>query len=134
MAKKNDAKILQLKEAIKNKKALIKRTENFNPKTNCVFNLHGGSYNFNVCTTEQLVYLLVSLNSLQESAENLKINDFSMNGFLVEDWISDIQNKLAAKSRKEEKQKLEKLEEKLHKLLSEEKKIELELEEIEDLI
>lgn len=69
------------------------------------------------------------------SAKELKVADqFAIGGFNVEDWIGDIQIKLAILKQREEEQTLKAMEDKLVKLLSDRKKVELEIDEIESLL
>lgn len=68
------------------------------------------------------------------SCDNLKIEDYKLDGFSLNDWMTDINNKLSIKNRKSEEEKLKKLESKLESMLSEDKKIELELNEISKMI
>jgi DNA-binding transcriptional regulator YhcF (GntR family) len=65
------------------------------------------------------------------AAENLKLLDeYIISGYKPEEWITDIRGKLDVVSKKDEERKLQVLENKLQKMLSDDKKIELELEEI----
>ena len=63
------------------------------------------------------------------SAKDLNI-DYVVSGFNIWEWIIDIKSKLEFVSRKEEENKLKVMESKLHQLLSNEKKVELEIDEI----
>lgn len=82
-----------------------------------------------------MVYLLVKLNTLAISAKDLDmLNEFKISGFNLQDWIEDIKSRIDILSRKEEERSLKVMEDKLHKLLSENKKVELELDEIESIL
>jgi len=133
---KNDNRILELKKQIKEKKSKLKKIKRFNPITTCNLTLDGSLYNIHVCTKDTLKLLLIKLNLYIMSAEDLSIsvNDIMISCFSIEDWISDINLKLENMSIKEEESKLKVMEEKLTKLLSEEKKTELQIEEIESLL
>jgi len=125
----NDLKIMELKKQIEDKKVKLGKSQKFNPITNCSIELDSVRVNIQVLNKEQLTYLLVKLNSYAKSAKELEI-DFVISGYHVVDWITDIKSKLDFVSRKEEENKLKVMESKLHQLLSNEKKVELEIDEI----
>jgi len=125
----NDSKIMVLKKQIEEKKIKLGKSQKFTPITNCSIELDGVRTNIQVLNKEQLTYLLVKLNSYALSAKSLEI-DFVISGYHVADWITDIKSKLDFMSRKEEENKLKMMESKLHQLLSNEKKVELEIDEI----
>ena len=125
----NDSKIMELKKQIEEKKIKLGKSQKFTPITNCSIELDGVRTNIQVLNKEQLTYLLVKLNSYALSAKSLEI-DFVISGYHVADWITDIKSKLDFVSRKEEENKLKMMESKLHQLLSNEKKVELEIDEI----
>lgn len=131
MTTKNDELILQLKKQIDEKKKSLKATERFQPITNCSIELDGIRSNIQVLTKEQLISLLVKLNSYRKSADELgMLNEYSIGGYSVDDWISDVKSKYLNLNRKEEQENLRQKELRLTQLLSGEKKVELELEEI----
>lgn len=130
----NDNKILELKRQIQEKKEKLSKSERFNPITTCVINAFDKKLNINVLNEQGLIDLLVWVNSLKMSCDNLKIEDYKLDGFSLNDWMTDINNKLSIKNRKSEEEKLKKLESKLESMLSEDKKIELELNEISKMI
>ena len=135
MSTKNDSKILELKAQISEKKTQLEETKMFSPTTNCVTELDGIKYNIHVMPKEQLIFLLVKLNSYRKSFEDLAIEDnFVVSGYLVPTWIEDIKSKLSILSRKDEEKKLKDMESTLDKLLSDEKKTELELENIANML
>jgi len=125
----NDKKIMELKKQIEEKKIKLGKSQKFTPITNCSIELDGVRVNIQVLNKEQLIILLVKLNSYEKSAKELEI-DFVISGYHVIDWILDIKSKLDFVSRKEEENKLKVMESKLHQLLSNEKKVELEIDEI----
>lgn len=132
---KNDEKIMILKKQIEEKKEKLKKAEKFSPITNCSLEVDGVRHNINVLQKEQIVTLLVKLNTYAMSAKDLGIlSDYNISGFNVEDWLTDLKAKLDNLSRKEEEMKLKAMEGKLHQLLSNDKKVELEIEEIESLL
>ena len=131
----NDIKILELKNKIEDKRSNIKELKRFNHITNCILILRGESYNLNVQDKQQLINLLVELNSLYLSYKNLDIEDeYLLNGFNLEDWISDIKQKIDIINIKAETKKLNDLETKLNNMLSKDKKTEMELNDIENMI
>ena len=73
----------------------------------------------------------MKLNALQLSAIDLGLLDeLNISGYNISEWIEDIKNKLEALTVKQEETKLRQMEIRLTQLLSEDKKVELELEEI----
>lgn len=135
MSNSNDKRILALREQIQIKKDKLGKSLRFAPVTNCSIEIDGTRYNIQVLNREQLIALLVKLNSYKLSAKELNLlDDYIIGGYNVEDWISDIQSRITILSRKEEEGQLKALETKLSKLLSEDKKVELEIDEIESLL
>lgn len=132
---KNDDRIIELKQQIEAKKnALAEQRFRFVPETNCVLELDGLTYNLNVCTEDTLTLLMIKLNTYVMSAKDLDIPSPIISGYEIDLWISDIKNKLAANANKREETNLKKMEAKLDKLLSDDKKTELEIDEIASLL
>ena len=135
MSNINDQRILDLKKQIAAKKEKLGKSLRFAPVTNCSIEVEGVRHNIQVLQKEQLVYLMVKLNSYLLSAKDLGVEEeFTISGFLAQDWISDIQSRIEILSRKDEEKLLKAMEDKLTKLLSEKKKVELEIDEIESLL
>lgn len=130
MAITNDQKIMDLKKQIEEKKAKLIKSQRFTPITNCSIEVEGVRHNIQVLTKEQLITLMVKINSYAMSAKDLGLDSYNISGFDVVEWIQDIKSKLDFVSRKEEENKLKMMESKLHQLLSNEKKVELEIDEI----
>ena len=132
---KNDDWILELKKQIETKKkAISEKKVRFIPETNCVLNMDGMTINLNVCSDDALVLLLIRLNSYLMSAVDLGMSNFEISGYSVMTWIKDIKSKLEVSSLKREENDLKKMEGKLDKLLSDDKKTELEIDEIANLL
>ena len=129
---KNDERVLQLKKLIETKKAELS-TQRFVPITNCVLDMEDKKYNLNVLQEKELEFLMVKLNAYAMSADNLKI-DLVISGYGVNEWLTDISRKLAIITDKKKRDELKALEAKLDKMLSDEKKTELELDEIAALL
>lgn len=135
MATKNDDRILELMKQIEaKKKVLAEKKVRFSPETTCVLELDGVKHNLNVCSTDMLNLLMVKLNMYVLSAKDLNVPMPVFSGFDVELWISDIKSKLAVAELKKEENDLKNMEAKLNKLLSDDKKTELELDEIAAMI
>lgn len=133
MNNKNDIKILNLKEQINTKREKLKRISRFNPITNCSIEINGVRYNINALNKQQLTDLMIDVNIKLMSVKNLEI-EYLLCGYKLEEWLGDIKSKLEVLSKRDEESKLKVLEDKLNKLLSEEKKVELELDEIENML
>lgn len=132
---KNDDRIIELKNQIEiKKKELTNKRVKFTPETNCVLELEGTNYNLNVCTEEILTLLMIKMNTYIMSANDLGVSIPTMSGYPIDLWISDIKNKLAVTTIKREETNLKIMEAKLDKILSDDKKTELELDEIASLL
>lgn len=127
---KNDETILELKRKIAEKKKELKSSERFVPLTNCSIELDGVRSNIQVLTKEQLTMLLLKLTTYKLAMKEIMLESFNISGFEIDDWIFDVKSKLATLTRKEEEQKLRQMEQKLHNLLSNDTKVELELQQI----
>lgn len=132
---KNDAKILQLKNLIEKKKEEVEKASiTFRPTTNFVLIQNGQSLNLHTCTVEQLKLKAIELYNTERGALALGFEDMSINGFKICDWLSDIRNKIDQLELAQKKKDLKLMEAKLDTMLSEEKKIELELDDIANLL
>lgn len=130
---KNDDRIINLKKEIEKKSQdLNSKKIRFSPLTNCVISFKGNSYNLHVLNKEQLTNLLVGINMFLMSAKDLGYDDsLCICGFKISEWMQDIKTRIEILNNKEEEKKLEQMKSKLIKLLSSEKRTELELDEIE---
>lgn len=132
---KNDDRILELKKQIEaKKKTIAEKKIRFTPETNCVLYIDGVIFNLNVCSDSDLLLLLVQLHSYQMAALDLGIDHLEISGYSVTAWVDDIKSKLDVLTAKKEEADLKQMESKLDKLLSEDKKTELELDEIAALL
>lgn len=135
MGNSNDERILELKKQIAIKKENLGKITRFNPITNCSIEVDGVRQNIQVLTKDQLIMLAIKLNSYLLSAKDMKLDEeFNISGYHVTEWISDIKSRLDILSQKEEKKTLKVMEDKLSRLLSDGKKVELEIDEIESLL
>lgn len=133
MATKNDERVLQLKKIIDEKRTELKTVKRFTPLTNCVLSLDNQNYNINVLQLDDLKLLIVKLNMYLMSANDLDIK-LVISGYNVTEWMSDIESKIEIFEYKKKESELKTLEAKLDKMLSDEKKTELELDEIAALL
>ena len=127
MATKNDKQILQLKKEIEIKKSSIAKGEKFIPKTNMNLELFGIKYNLHISESNRLLFLKSFLASLNN-------DNIILGGYSTKDYINDLESKYMQKNIKQEQDRLDVLEAKLHNLLSNETKIALDLEEIKKSI
>lgn len=125
----NDETILKLQEEIKLKRSTIEKVDKFKPVTNCNLFLNGTAWNLNATTIDGLHHLYASLTVLL----NVGV-DYVINGFKLSEWITDIKSKLENMCVAIEKNRLVVLENRLKMLLSHDKRAEIELEEIKQLI
>lgn len=134
---KNDDRILVLKKQIEEKKKDLGKQPRFSPVTTCIFNYNGNRVNIHTLTSvKDINAMLVHFNIYVMSADNLGIDceDVCFDGFSVADWMEDLNAKKAMVEYNEKKSQLNVLENKLDKLLSDDKKTELEIDAIADLI
>lgn len=137
MAVKNDERILELKKQIEEKKNELGKQPRFTPVTTCLFNREGCRVNIHTLTSvKDINSLLVFFNTYAMSAKDLDIDcaEVELDGFSVLDWMEDLKSKKAVVEYSTKKEQLTALEKKLDKLLSDDKKTELEIEAIADLI
>ena len=137
MAVKNDERILELKKQIEEKKKELGKQPRFSPVTTCMFNYQGNRINIHTLTSiRDINAILVYFNMYVMSAEDMEINceDIVFDGFTVTDWIEDLKSKKTVIEYTAKKEQLTILEKKLDKLLSDDKKTELEIDAIADLI
>ncbi len=95
--------------------------------------MEGQKYNLNVLQFDDLQLLLVRLNMYLISAKDLGIS-LEISGYNIAEWITDIKYKIEIFEYKKKESELKALEAKLDKMLSDEKKTELELDEIAALL
>ena len=132
---KNDDKILLLKKKIEEKKTELGKVKRFAPITSCSLEMDGTRYNLHVAGREQLILLACKLQALYTAADDLGYADeCTISGFHVSEWGSDVKARLDILDQKKTEAELTIMESKLDKLLSEDKKTELELAEIEALL
>lgn len=137
-----DKKTLELIAQVKAKKAAIAKAEKPTYKTNCSFSyIEGNKGSATNLHVESDVRKLICISAfLIERAVNYtraagilgveKPPEFTWDGYTVEDWIGDLKMKIAKVQIVAEKKKLEALEERLNKIISPEKRAQLELEAI----
>lgn len=134
---KNDDRILTLKKQIEDKKKELGKQPRFSPVTTCMFTYNGNRVNIHTLTTvNDINAMLVYFNIYAMSAENLGIDleDVRFDGFSVSDWMEDLHAKKAVIEYTAKKSQLGAMEKKLDKLLSDDKKTELEIDAIAGLL
>lgn len=136
MEHSNDSKVLELKKSIEEKKALIGEKISFIPITNCLLELDNEVCNIRTLNKAKLILLFVKLNSYLMSAKQLGIDetDLKIEKYSIIDWLDDISLRIQQISQNEEMTKLSEMEKKLDAMLSKEKKVELELKEIQRIL
>jgi hypothetical protein len=130
---------------VKAKRAAIAKAEKPSYKTNCSFSYIEGNKssatNIHVETdVKKLILMVAFLSERQVSyhnaakllgVENPPDFKFTWDNFTADEWIGDIKARIAKIQISAEKEKLENLEKRLNKIVSPEKRAELELEAIE---
>jgi hypothetical protein len=138
-----DKKTLELIAQVKEKKSAIEKAEKPSYKTNRVFSYAEGNksntININVETdVRKLVciasFLIERSSNYELTAKKVfgieKLPPFTWDGFTLDDWLSDLKTRVTKVQIVTEKKKLEALESRLNKIISPEKRAELELEAI----
>ena len=136
MATKNDERIIELNKVIEKKREELNNMHHrFVPRTTCILQLDGETYNLNV-STENLNYLLVKVHSLILSADSLKIpaEEIKISGFSLVDWACDISEKIESIKYRDKKRELTNIEKQLNSLLSDDKQTELQIDSLESLL
>jgi len=135
MATKNDKIILNLKQEIEEKKKLLNKAQRFTPVTNCNLEINGNRVNINVLTKDGLLLKIAEVKALQNALKSeLPEEKLEIGGFSVEHWLEDLKSKFSTLNVSLERDRLKKLEEKLHGLLSLDTKVELEIESLKNQI
>ena len=129
---KNDERVLEYKKEIADFEEKLEyeaKKLKFTPVTNCSIRIGGTGYNLNVLNKNELTGLLVTINMYRLSEIDLGVK-MELCGYSTDQWIQDIKSKLSALEVKEKQEMLKKKKKELDKLLSEEKRTELELDSI----
>lgn len=132
---KNDDKILELKKQIEAKKASLGPIKRFAPLTSCSLELNGTRYNLHATDRPTLILLFCQLHSICLAASDLGYEDECIiSGFPIKEWGADIQAKLEIMDQKQDLEKLKSMEAQLNKLLSDDKKTEMEIDAIANML
>lgn len=137
----NDSKVIELMEQIKIRKNELENVK-FTPKTNLILNFEDKVININTLSYDDLKLLACKLVSIHDAESYLissghvpfKEKQMKISGYELRYWIDDICLKMSTIRYREDKKELDKLEKKLEEMLSGDKKIELELKNIEEML
>jgi hypothetical protein len=138
--KEKDALIEQLLKTVEEKKKQIDRIKNPIFKTNLSFPMEmfgsPNRVNLNVTTDEVLFFLLVHLNNLIRESNGVQPVEFpkKWHGFKLEDWRDDVILKITQKQSQIQISELKAIEAKLNDLISEDKKKDIELDNLKTLL
>lgn len=131
----NDKLILGLKKQIEEKKSLLVKVGKISYTTNCSLPIDGNKVNLHVTNKETLLLCIAKLQSLKLGLNNVLPDEvLIIDGFTVDEWIGDLINKFNSLNLSLEKERLNKLEKKLHDLLSLDTKVSLEIEDLKNSI
>lgn len=130
--KDNDKVILGLKKEIEIKKALLKKAKvKFSPVTNGMLTFQGTRYNILTVDKDFLLLMICQLESYKTilttkfPSETLKLDKYP-----IDSWLEDLYARYNNLNTFVEEERLKVLESKLHNLLSNDTKVDLEIEEI----
>ena len=139
MSKTKDEIVKELFAVVQAEKAEIAKAEKPHWKTNCSFCNEYGMNRINIQTITDIDVLVLALGDLYEKYEYFnkaaKVLDvdipFLWLGFTLEDWESDFKTRINKIQITKKKAKLEKLTERLDKLVSIEEREKMELEALQ---
>lgn len=139
MKNANDERVLLLQEKAKEKKEKLKKYKKKPSITNNILVLDNQTYNLHVLKKNELVLLLVKLESLRKTWMDIKksnlgidLETLEISGYTILDWKRDIVERIKQIEISEETAKLKAIEKQLAELLSTDKRTELALDEIEN--
>jgi len=139
----NDIKIDGLLQKIADQKKKLGPKPKSTLITNGVLQTHTKTYNINVSGIQQLVEAYADLLKIKQEHSymqdamdilNVKSVGYDIGGYSITDWMEDIKNKVAAVQWNERKRELDKTEEKLNQMVSEDVKTSKALSDIENLL
>lgn len=128
----DDNSVLILQEKIKKQKELVGPSVPFTPKTNLVITIFNSKVNLHTQSIPMLAILSNMLVHALVLIENIEGADTKLDGYDINDWVSDINTMIARKVRDMKLAKLSLLESRLESLLSKEYKDSIILKEIEE--
>ena len=138
MANKNDETILLLKKKVElQREELAKLPRSLQSETSTVFTPPDvDKKSIRVMNVEQLKLLKVQLHMYEMAASDLDIDldEFTISGFTIDKWMHDIDTQISVLTRAEKEKKLKETENTLNKLLSDDKRTELELEALAKML
>lgn len=131
--KDNDKRIKELKAQIQTKlENMPKISKDFN--TNLVLDFHDKQYNLNVISKTTLQDLQIQLYLYQVAIDALHTTAFQISGYMVKDWLHDIQKLIDIQDTNITVKELKSSLTKLETMLSDTAKTEEFLDDLEDLL
>ena len=137
MANKNDETILLLKKKVELQRAeLAKLPRTLQAETSTVLRQDVENLNLRVMSVEQLKLLKVKLHTYTMAAADLKIeiDEVVISGYSIDKWMHDIDTQISVLTRAEKEKKLKETEATLNRMLSDDKRTELELQELAKIL
>jgi len=141
MAKKNDALVGRLLRKVEEKKDQIRKIKNPSFKTNLSLPMDctTSRINLNVASPEFLFKILVDLETRIEKSDKIAEKydlkfDNKWHGFDLEDWRDDVVLKIRQNQAQLKVAELRVIEKKLEGLMSEDKRTNIELEKLSNLL
>ena len=137
MATKNDNTILVLKDKLKKKRAELGTEPKFTPVTTCVFTLYGEKVNIHTLDNSRVLFYIAQFRAMIDAVGDYvdaHPEDIIIDGFNIVEWHDDLLQRFAYIQYMNKLKELTALEHKLDKLLSADKKVELELDDIAKLL
>jgi hypothetical protein len=134
----NDSKIMKLSSLVEQKRAELGKQPRFSPKTTCMlkfdFKLDTNINTINSLAAANEALMLLGLYKTATENVGLTPEEVVINGFSLADWIGDVQSKKEQLIYKKKEKELTDIEKQLNEMLSDDKKTELRLSSIEDIL
>lgn len=125
---KNDERIIDLRNKLEEKREWLKNNKpQIKLNTNCIFTMFGLTYNLHVMNEFELEILYSWLLGL----DNDKL---ILNGYEVKSWLEDIKTILIKQDYYKQASDIDKISKRLEQLMSNDCKVEIELDELSKLI
>lgn len=134
----NDDKIIKLKETIEQKRVELGKEPRFVPVTSCLlkvdFSINTNIHTLNDINSINNALLVLGLYELAAEKQGISTKEVELNDFTLEDWLNDLKSKKNQLEYRKKKKELDGLETKLTGLMSETKKTELAINDIEKFL
>lgn len=134
----NDSKIMKLTALVAEKKEALGVSPRFTPKTTCMLKtdltLNTNINTFTSVADANNALFILGLYQIAAERVGMTESEVIINGFSLTDWISDVKSKKSLLEHKAKEKELADIQKQLDAMLSDDKKTELKLSALEDLL